>query len=45
MIKEDKISIKNYTRWLCDKYDEELTDKDIDNIMFSYGFKYNQEVE
>lgn len=39
-------SIKEYTRFVLDKAgcSTEFTDEDIDTIMFSYGWKYNQEV-
>jgi hypothetical protein len=39
-----KISIKNYTKWVNIKYNLNLDDEDINNLMFSYGFKFNEEV-
>lgn len=42
----EKLSIKEYTRFIAGKLqpDDTITDEEIDNLMFSYGFKYNQEV-
>jgi hypothetical protein len=40
-----KISIKEYTKFILEKVGEEdITEDWIDNLMFSYGLKYNHEV-
>jgi len=38
-------SIKEYTKYISEKFNLELEDKDIDRLMFSFGFLYNQKCE
>lgn len=39
-----ELSIKEYTKWLLRKYGKN-EEYDVDEIMFSYGFIYDQKVK
>ena len=40
------ITIKEFILWLLnERYDLDVTEEEVDEIMFSYGFKHNQEID
>ena len=40
---QEEKSIKDYTKFILDKYDISYEDEDIDSLMFSFGFKYEED--